>query len=301
MCFIQNNFTRWYLELISKAKQRGNIDAYTERHHIIPRSLGGNDDCTNIVRLTTREHFIAHLLLCRMCAKAQDHRKMLFAFQMMANAFAPNQRRYMGSRIYSLLKDKIAEAKRQENSGEKNPFFGRKHSEETKRKLGHRGLCGDRNGMYGRRHSDEAKERMRAATKNRIPKTGSEHPFYGKSLSAEHREKLRVAMLGRTFSKETRMKISASKMGSRNPNFGKVYTPDESARMRNAQIGKKRSSAQRTHMKKQKARATQQLVRDNFGSVTRENWNEAKRTGILTRSAPKYDTALFILGEELAT
>ena len=37
-----------------------------ERHHIVPKSMDGTDDEGNIVNLTAREHFIAHLLLHRM-------------------------------------------------------------------------------------------------------------------------------------------------------------------------------------------------------------------------------------------
>ena len=45
------------VNLISKKYQ------YCEKHHIIPRSLNGSDDEDNIVNLTAREHYIAHLLL----------------------------------------------------------------------------------------------------------------------------------------------------------------------------------------------------------------------------------------------
>lgn len=34
-----------------------------EKHHILPRSLGGSDDETNLVYLTYREHYIAHRML----------------------------------------------------------------------------------------------------------------------------------------------------------------------------------------------------------------------------------------------
>ena len=36
---------------------------YTERHHIIPRSMGGTDDESNLILLTVEEHFVAHDLL----------------------------------------------------------------------------------------------------------------------------------------------------------------------------------------------------------------------------------------------
>lgn len=40
-------------------------DAYTEKHHILPRSLGGSDDPDNLVKLTPEDHFFAHLLLAK--------------------------------------------------------------------------------------------------------------------------------------------------------------------------------------------------------------------------------------------
>jgi hypothetical protein len=50
----------------------------TEKHHIVPRSLGGSNDESNIVRLTYREHFLAHLLLTKFTS-GNDRYKMLHA------------------------------------------------------------------------------------------------------------------------------------------------------------------------------------------------------------------------------
>lgn len=36
-----------------------------EVHHIIPISEGGSDDATNLIKLTVREHYVAHLLLAK--------------------------------------------------------------------------------------------------------------------------------------------------------------------------------------------------------------------------------------------
>ena len=40
-------------------------NGYVERHHILPRALGGTDDSSNLVALTAREHFLAHMLLAK--------------------------------------------------------------------------------------------------------------------------------------------------------------------------------------------------------------------------------------------
>lgn len=65
---------RWYRKtynsLIERARPRGlkrkTLDFYTEKHHIIPRCMGGDNKPNNLVLLTFREHIIAHRLLVRM-------------------------------------------------------------------------------------------------------------------------------------------------------------------------------------------------------------------------------------------
>ena len=64
------NFQSIYNNLIKKRKVLPasldpNISADTafEQHHIIPRSFRGLNNDDNLVELTLREHYIAHLLL----------------------------------------------------------------------------------------------------------------------------------------------------------------------------------------------------------------------------------------------
>lgn len=64
--FTANKYTATYNRLIEQARGRERPSCYTERHHIIPRSLGGTNHRSNLVYLTAREHFIAHLLLTKM-------------------------------------------------------------------------------------------------------------------------------------------------------------------------------------------------------------------------------------------
>ena len=76
-------------------------DGYYEKHHIIPKSLGGNNDENNLVKLTPREHFICHWLLVKMYRKGSEERnKMLYAFWFMKSNPNNNNQRYINSRAY---------------------------------------------------------------------------------------------------------------------------------------------------------------------------------------------------------
>lgn len=61
--FKENKYYKWYYKIIKTARERKVLGGYGENHHIIPRSMGGNDSTDNIVRLTAREHYVCHLLL----------------------------------------------------------------------------------------------------------------------------------------------------------------------------------------------------------------------------------------------
>lgn len=64
------DYARIYSELVNNAQHRL-TGLRTERHHIVPRSCGGDDTLDNLVALTIREHYIAHLLLYKMGFKNQ--------------------------------------------------------------------------------------------------------------------------------------------------------------------------------------------------------------------------------------
>jgi hypothetical protein len=57
------NYQKIYNDLIEKRKKQPYTKGYSEKHHIIPKSLGGSDDKDNLVLLTAKEHYIAHALL----------------------------------------------------------------------------------------------------------------------------------------------------------------------------------------------------------------------------------------------
>ncbi len=74
-------YQRWYDQIIERARFR-ELVAYTERHHIVPRSWGGSDDAKNLVELTYREHFLVHWLLTKI-SSGYARRQMLYALHCM--------------------------------------------------------------------------------------------------------------------------------------------------------------------------------------------------------------------------
>lgn len=71
---INNKYSKWYYNLIEKAKTANRFKGdgeYYEEHHIRPKSLGGKDIVDNLVLLTAKEHFVAHLLLFKMLEGGQ--------------------------------------------------------------------------------------------------------------------------------------------------------------------------------------------------------------------------------------
>jgi hypothetical protein len=81
--YLQNKYTCWYNNIIQQAQSRIlSQDIYTEKHHVIPRSLGGNNSNTNIAILTAKEHFLCHLLLTKMTTGNAQF-KMIKALTMM--------------------------------------------------------------------------------------------------------------------------------------------------------------------------------------------------------------------------
>lgn len=80
-CFIDNKYTKIYFNIIDRAKSR-DLEQYSETHHIVPRALGGDDDLSNLVKLTPKEHYLCHALLPKM-VEGKYRYKMLAAFNMM--------------------------------------------------------------------------------------------------------------------------------------------------------------------------------------------------------------------------
>ena len=103
-----NKYKTWYNKITKNAKTR-TLTGYKERHHIIPRSLGGSDEADNLVDLTAREHFICHWLLIKMYS-GESKAKMVYALNGMKRN-GQHTKRYetkITSRVYKNLKKEFS-------------------------------------------------------------------------------------------------------------------------------------------------------------------------------------------------
>ena len=168
--YLQNKYSKCYFNIINRAKSRElSPNTYTEKHHIIPKSCGGDNSSANLVKLTAREHFICHLLLPKM-TEGQIQIKMTHAAWLMCCKNQNGMRDYkITSHLYETLrknhskilekktgilnhnygkktgrtkddftlewKENISKSKKGVIIGEKNPMFGKTHNEETRAKL----------------------------------------------------------------------------------------------------------------------------------------------------------------------
>lgn len=124
------NYKRIYDEIINNriVNRLDKKDSLIERHHIIPRCLGGTDDDYNLVCLTPREHFLCHLLLTKIYNEKNTayYYKIIKAFFMMFSYSKNNSTRHVriNARLYENLKKVWIESLRISQSGENNSQFG---------------------------------------------------------------------------------------------------------------------------------------------------------------------------------
>jgi len=205
MIFIKNKYTGIYYKIIERAKLR-NIVGYVEKHHIIPRSLGGTNKKDNIVSLTAREHFICHWLLTKMVNSTKHKYQMWNAFSCMLYRENNNQSRYkISSRTFENIKRNNSHLKSILWSGESNPMYGKTHTDDSKQKIS--------NTHKGREKSIEERKAISQALsekpkskkhkqslknawkKNKANRSGKNSSWYGRSHSEESKEKIRQRML----------------------------------------------------------------------------------------------------------
>ena len=191
--FLNNKYSIYYYNIINTAKSRTlSTDTYVERHHIIPRSLGGNNDQHNIVKLTAREHLICHRLLIKITT-GKHKSKMAFAAWRMVFSSNKHKRIKVTSRVYESIRIEMAKA-----ASEKGKAY--RHSAESKQKIAQSKIGKSRNVTWG-------------------DKISKAHLGKKKSpLSDETKQKISSALTGvkqGPMSPESKKKLSDSKKGKK--------------------------------------------------------------------------------------
>jgi hypothetical protein len=243
-----NKYKQWYEQIVLRAQIRIlSDDIYTEKHHIIPRSIGGNNSKSNLAILTAREHFICHWLLIKIIPPGIDRSKMYRALNFM-RAKAPHQHRYSSaitSRIYEQIKP-IISAQQTER------MTGRIPTEEHRKKMSA--------SLKGRPKSPEHRKKMSAV---RLGKPGHKWTEEQRLNREEYIKKNGGAMLGKAHTKEAKEKMSvgqkaritpeerairsARAKGENNPMYGRKQT--EEAKKKMSRLGMKHSDETKAKMR----------------------------------------------------
>ncbi len=124
--FIDNKYTKWYYNIIEKAKNQI-LTNEGELHHILPKCIC--PEYSNLkkypengVYLTYREHFLAHWLLTKMTSNKHYMIKLKHALGNFVQC-SPNNERIITGRRYNKARLSISEAR-----------LGVRHSNEAREK-----------------------------------------------------------------------------------------------------------------------------------------------------------------------
>lgn len=220
------NYEKIYKQLIERAhsenRQKG-CGVYFERHHIIPKCLGGTNNKTNLILLTAREHFIAHKLLCEIYPAET---KLHYALWRMMNLQTKNHERNYIVSSNEYERHKKTQQEHVQKLGLLNMGKSRgPMSDEHKQKI--------RESISGRKLSETTKEKISEANKGKrrsaetIEKLKCKRPSVSKKLTGRKQSpdviQNRVSKnTGKIRSDETRLKISAATKGKpKNKKLGK--------------------------------------------------------------------------------
>lgn len=176
--FNESKYTKTYYSIIDRAKSRAKLSCYTEKHHIIPKSMGGSNRKDNMIVLTAKEHFLCHKLLVKMTSGVYKN-KMAYALWAMATLNNPAQQRYkIRSSEYESLKIQRSKMLSETtkgilNAGRKTGRTSADFTKEWKQRLSD--ACKGRTPWnQGITHSDKTKKLQSELAKNR-PKLKCPH------------------------------------------------------------------------------------------------------------------------------
>jgi hypothetical protein len=203
---VSMNYLKHYDLLINRAKSRVKPSGYCERHHVVPRCMGGDNSVENLVWLTASEHYVAHQLLVKM---HPGNRKLIFAAIAMSGNGKEHHKR--NNKTYGWLREQFKKAGVLDETKKKisNALTGYKRTPEEIEK--------SRISRTGQKRTDEFKDERRKATigkkfNNETKKkmsdrmTGKGNHFFGKKHKEATLEKIRQANKRRIVTEESKQK-----------------------------------------------------------------------------------------------
>ncbi len=125
--FIKNKYTKLYYAIIEKYKNNNQDLGYREKHHILPKSLGGTNSKSNIVNLPIKAHYVCHHLLIYM-TNGHNRSKMVYAFWRMMNCNSQKQK--ITAKIFERIRNEFIIVLKQNKN---LIWIGRKHNESSKK------------------------------------------------------------------------------------------------------------------------------------------------------------------------
>lgn len=207
--FQSNKYSLWYFNIIDVAKSR-NLQTSIEKHHIIPKSLGGDNSPSNIANLTPREHFICHLLLTKFTT-GKERIKMLYAF----NRMHYGKNRYISnSKHYEKIREEAIQNLSLRNTGQKRSI-------KTCKKIS-KSRTGKGTGPQNKEHIEKRISKIIGQKRTNEIKARMSTERRGKTQSIDHIEKRQKSLIGKVRSNDSKEKYRLSKTGSLNPNAKSV-------------------------------------------------------------------------------
>jgi len=195
------DYKKHYDLLIERAITRL-LEGYGEKHHIVPRCMGGTDDTTNIVVLTAEEHYVAHQLLIKIYPK---HRGLAEAAYLMTVDGAGNR---VNNKMYGWLKRKISEERSERMKGKKLRL-GMSPSAEHRAKISAT-LKGRPSPHKGIKHSAESKKNMSEGSKGQRPWNKGKTGYTMPAASDERKRKISEGVKRNWIKRKEAAKCSAT-------------------------------------------------------------------------------------------
>lgn len=198
---MNNHYHNRYLKFITSRRSRV-YEGIVETHHILPKSLGGDNSLENLIKLSPREHFLAHWMLW----KAYSNKQMTLAFWSMRMNKSKHRSFKITSKVYQSLKENhsTVQSERMRNNNPMTNDDSRNKVSISRKKLGwspskeHReqiskALSGKpkttqhaeniSKGSKGKSKSNSHKKNM---SENHADVTGDKNPMFGRSAAKEN-------------------------------------------------------------------------------------------------------------------